>query len=120
VLVTPRTPPQPSLTPQLGVLEVLQPARPNVHTAAPTNQELCGARAKPIGFDEQPIFGPDLDQPVRITDRAGVVRAAERTAAGAEPRVLGRLGQVQVQAEIAAMTVTAVFRQLLSPAPELS
>lgn len=47
------------------------------------------------------------------------MRAAERTAAGAEPRVLGRLGQAQVQAETAAMTMTAVFRQLLSSAPEL-
>lgn len=37
----------------------------------------------------------------------------------AEPRVLGRLGQAQVQAETAAMTMTAVFRQLLSSAPEL-
>jgi hypothetical protein len=87
----------------------------NIHAAAPANQELGGARAEAVGFDEQPVLGPDLDRPVRIAGRARVVGAAERTAAGAQPRFLGRPGQTQAQAEIAAMTAAAVFRQWLPP-----
>ena len=41
---------------------------------------------------------------------------AERTAAGPQRRVLGRLERAQVQDEIAAMTATAVFHQCPSPA----
>jgi hypothetical protein len=49
----------------------------NIHAAMPANKEVGGARPKPVGLDERPVLGPDLDGPVRIAGRAGVVGAAE-------------------------------------------
>jgi hypothetical protein len=49
----------------------------DIHAATPANKEIGCARAKPVRLDERPVLGPDLDGPVRIAGRAGVVGAAE-------------------------------------------
>jgi len=64
----------------------------DIHTATPANEELGSARAEAVGFDERPVLGRDLDQPMWIAGRACVVGAAECTAACTQRRVLGRLG----------------------------
>ena len=88
----------------------------DIDAAAAANQKVGGACTEAVRFDEGPILGPDFDRPMRVAGRSRVVGATERTTAGAQPCVLGRLRQVQAQAEIAAMTAAAVFHQRLSPA----
>src|SRR6266851_7837606 len=82
-----------------------------INPAAPANQELGGARAEAVGFDERPVLGLDLDRAPGIARCARVVGAAERTEAGAQDRLGGRLGQLQKQPQIAAMTAALVSRQ---------
>src|SRR5437879_5527773 len=48
-----------------------------IDPAAPANQELGGARAEAVGFDERPVRGLDLDRPPRVARRARAVGAAE-------------------------------------------
>src|SRR5271170_7807725 len=50
---------------------------------------------------------------IREAGRVGVVGAAEGTAASAQRRVLGRLAQAQLQAEVATMTTAAVLIRLV-------
>src|SRR5689334_7754366 len=57
--------------------------RADIDAAAAADQKFRGAGAEPVRFDQRPILGPDFDRPVRIAGRAGRVRAAERTLAGA-------------------------------------
>src|SRR5215211_7789560 len=51
--------------------------RADIDAAAAADQKLRGAGAEPVGFDQRPILGPDLDRAVRITGRAGRMRATE-------------------------------------------
>ena len=63
----------------------------DIDTTALADQELGGARAKAIGLDQGPVGSVDIDRPVGIAGRARVMGAAERTSAGANPRIRGRL-----------------------------
>ena len=67
----------------------------DINPAALADQELGGARAKPVGLDQGPVCDVDVNRAVGIAGRARVVGAAERTAAGPQPRVCGRLREAQ-------------------------
>src|SRR4051794_14045850 len=52
--------------------------RADIDAAAPADQELGGARAEAVRFDQRPILGLYLDRAAGVTGRARVVGAAER------------------------------------------
>src|SRR6266851_8247263 len=65
--------------------------RTEIDPAAPADQELGGARAEAVAFDERPVLGLDRGRPARIARRARAMGTAERTEAGAQRRLLGWL-----------------------------
>src|SRR5712691_11040417 len=86
----------------------------DINPAALADRELGGARAKAVELDQGPVCGVDVDRPVRIAGRARVVGAAERTGAGAQLRVRGRLREAQTEAKIAAVTAAPVFAHVFA------
>src|SRR5437870_4151839 len=78
--------------------------RADVNAAALADQELGGAGPKAVALDQRPVRGSDVDVSVGIAGRPRVVGAAERTAAGAQPRLRGWLREAQAEAKIAAVT----------------
>jgi len=64
--------------------------RANVNAAPPANQKVGGARAKPVGFHQIPVPGPDLGCPERVTGGSRRMGAAERTATRPKPDFLRR------------------------------
>jgi hypothetical protein len=81
----------------------------DINAAALADQELGSTRAKAVALDQGPVCGADVDRPTGIAGRTRVVGAAERTAAGAQPCVHGRLREAQAEAKVAAVTAAAVF-----------
>jgi hypothetical protein len=80
--------------------------RADIIAAALADQEIGGARAKAVELDQGPVCGADVDRPVGIAGRARVARAAERTAAGAQLRVRGRLREA---GPLAMVTITSTL-----------
>src|SRR4051812_22701239 len=86
--------------------------RADIDAAAAADQKLRSTGAEPIRLDQRPILGPDLDRAVRIAGRAGRMRAAERTLAGAHAHGFRRRRQMQPQSQIAAMAAAAMLHYL--------
>src|ERR1051325_223450 len=86
--------------------------RADIDAAPLADQELRGAGAKTVALDQRRVAGADLDRTVRIAGGAGVVGAAERTAAGAQPGLGWRLRQSQADPKISAVTAAPVFAHL--------
>src|SRR6267154_5837572 len=88
--------------------------RADIDAAALADQELGSAGAKAVALDQGPVRGVDVDRPVGIAGGPRIVGAAERTAAGAQPRLRRHLRQAQAEAKIAAVTAAAVFGQMFA------
>lgn len=89
----------------------------DINPAALADQELGGARAKAVELDQRPVCDADVDRAVGIAGSTRIVGATERATAGAQPRVCGRLREVQAEAEVAAVTppCCSLNRSLRSP-----
>ena len=51
------------------------------HTAATADEEITGAAAESIPFDQRPIIRPHLERPLRVREHARIVAATKRTGA---------------------------------------